>query len=352
MQRLKLYCDGIRKTPDELIELKVEGLKVVNTSKEFQAEGSLETFLTTSSLTPNMKQGLKIAVLSFYAKNRRRLEPDTAENIDVPEPKKRCPKTPDLIELESAFIYLRDKALLWFDASGPFRDGTIPLLLWRDLKATNDREIPYYLIIESSRLKGGGRGKYKGIMQVCFIHYLAAEKLEAYKKELAWKGYHLTEDDPIFIAYNKEGKIKPLSRHSIDAIFAEASLRAWHDLKKKRFSPQDLRSFVQSALENAGINTNIIAPILGHKPKGIDSHYSEHDVAELMVKFRLALPYLLPETIEDAEEANRKELSEQEDRLKRAQWKIAELEHQIQEMPIRIRTEMIMFPSLKKSYSD
>jgi hypothetical protein len=254
LQRLRLYCDGIGKTPDELIELKVDGLRAVNTSKEFQAENSLETFLTTCNLTPNMKQGLKIAVLSFYARNRRRLEKDTAQNVDVPEPKKRRPKTSDLIELENGFTYLRDKSLSAFIASTSFRDGTIPLLIWGDLKATNDPEIPYYLIIDSSRLKGKGRGKYKGIIQVGFIHYLAAEKLEAYEKELEWKGYQLNETDPIFIAYNKQSIVKPLSRHSIDALFTEASLRAWHDLKKKRFSPQDLRSFVQSALENAGVN--------------------------------------------------------------------------------------------------
>lgn len=293
-------------------------------------------------------------ILSFESgKTWYNMEPGTAENIEAPEPKKRCPKIHDLIELENAFTSLRDKALLWFDSSAPFRIETITELTWRDLKATNDPEIPYQLIIEASRLKGKGRGKYKGITQVCFIHYLAAKKLEAYKKELSWKGYRLEDGDPIFIPYKKEGKIKPLSKHSIDANFTEASLRAWHDTKKKRFSPQDLRSFVQSAMENAGINPNIIAQILGHKPKGVDSHYSEHDVAELMEKFRLALPYLLPQTIEDAKVASQKELSAQEEKINQQQWKIEQLEHQIEELPIRMRSEMIkMFPSLKKSYSD
>lgn len=333
LRRLKLYCNGIRKNPDKLIELKVEGLKAVNTPEEFQAEESLENFLNKSRLTPNMKKGLKIAVLSFYTRNRRSLEPDTAENIDVPEPKKRRPKTCDLIELENGFTYLRDKALLWFVASAPFRDGTIPLLLWGDLKATNDPEIPYYLIIDSSRLKGKGIGKYKGLKQICFIHYLASEKLDGYRKELSWKGYTLKEDDPIFITYKMEGEIKPLSRHSIDSLFAEASLRAWHDLKKKRFSPQNLRSFVQSVMENANINSNMIAPILGYKVKGVDFHYSEHDVAELMEKFRLALPYLLPENIENVKATNRKALSQHEDKLKQAQYRIEELERQIEELP-------------------
>jgi hypothetical protein len=103
LQQFKRYCDAVNKSPDELIELKIEGLKSINTSREFQAENLLETFLSTSHLTPNMKDAVKTAVLSFYARNRRRLEPDTAENVQVPEPKKRCPSTQDLLELENAF---------------------------------------------------------------------------------------------------------------------------------------------------------------------------------------------------------------------------------------------------------
>jgi hypothetical protein len=333
--------------------LKVEGLKAINTLMEFQAEDELEAFLARCNLTPSMKAGLRIAVLSFYARNRRRLISETGDNFEPPESKTRCPKNCDLPEFENAFRYLRDKALVWFIASAPFRDGTIPLLLWGDLIATNDPEIPYYLLIDSTRLKGKGRGKYKGIKQVGFIHHLAAKKLEAYKKELQWKGYPLTEKDPIFIAYNKEGNVNSLSRHSIDALFTNASLRAWHDLKKKRFSPQDFRSFVQSGMESAGIHPNMIAPILGHKVKGVDFHYSDHDIAELMEKFRSGLPYLLPENIENVKATNRKALTEQENKLLQAQWKIEALEKQIQEMPDKMRVELVkMFPMLKKTYAD
>jgi integrase len=208
--------------------------------------------------------------MSFYARNRRRLEPDTAQNIQVPEPKKRCPSTQDLLELENAFTTLREKALLWFVASAPFRLTSITRLKWRDLKPINDEEIPYSMVIESARLKGGGQGRYKGIRQVCFLHNRAPKKLEAYKMELTRKGYNITEDDPIFIPYRKEGKPTPFSPFSIEANFGEACLRAWHDLDKKKFSPHDLRSYVQTAMENAGVNPNIIAPILGHKPRGVD----------------------------------------------------------------------------------
>jgi hypothetical protein len=166
------------------------------------------------------------------------------------------------------------------------------------LKSTNDKEIPYSMVIESVRLKGSGVGKYKGIRQVGFLHHFASKKLEAYKMELVRKGYRITQDDPIFIPYRKEGIPTPFSPYSIESNFGEACLRAWHDLDKKRFSIHDLRSFVQTAMENAGVNSNIIAPILGHKLKGTDFHYSEHDIEDFKEKFRSALPYLLPQSVE------------------------------------------------------
>ena len=64
--------------------------------------------------------------------------------------------------------------------------------------------------------------------------------------------------------------------------FDEASLIAWHDLDKKRFSPQDMRDMLQGALENAKVNPNIISPLLGHKVKGVDKHYSNHEIDEFL----------------------------------------------------------------------
>jgi hypothetical protein len=163
LKRLKDYCDAVGKNPDELIHLKLDGLKHVGEPSEYQAENLLETYLATANLTVDMKVSFKTAIMSFYAKNRRRLESDVAENIERGEPKKRCPKIEDILQLENAMTTQRDKALLWFVASAPIRLGTIPKLKWKDLIATNDKDVPYYMLIESARLKGSGKGKYKGV---------------------------------------------------------------------------------------------------------------------------------------------------------------------------------------------
>lgn len=296
LPNLKKYCSWAKKNPDELIQLKIEGLQAVNTPKEFQAENLFENFLSTAKYPLTVTDSIRTTVLSFYKNNRRPLI--EIRDVDIPESKMRCPKSSDIPELENGFSFLRDKALLWFIASAPFRLETLTKLRWKDLKPTGDKEVPYSLLIEAERLKGSGKGKYRGLKQVGFLHSLAAQKLESYKKELERKGYTVTENDPIFLAYRKEKKIVVWSTNGIENNFGKACLRVWHDLEKKRFSPQDFRSYVQTALENAGINSNIISPLLGHKPRGIDFHYSEHDVKDLLQKYKTALPYLLPQTTE------------------------------------------------------
>ena len=60
-----------------------------------------------------------------------------------------------------------------------------------------------------------------------------------------------------------------------------------------------LRDFIQSQLENANVNANIIAPIMAHKPKNaVDGHYSSHLWQELLPKYKQALNYLLPVSVE------------------------------------------------------
>ena len=106
----------------------------------------------------------------------------------------------------------------------------------------------------------------------------------------------MNDDSPIFVGYHNNKKTLAITTPSINSAFDKCSLAIWHDLELKRFSPHDFRDFLQSGLENAGINANLISPILGHKVKGIDNHYSSHGIEELKEKYKTALPYLLPQT--------------------------------------------------------
>ena len=296
LPHFKKYCDWANKNPDELIQLKIEGLQNINTSKEFQAEALLEKFISNSKNTATMKEGIRTAVISFYRNNRRNLI--EVKDVETPEAKKRCPTSEDLLQLENNMTTARDKFLVWFVASSPARLDTLTKIRFGDLKPTNDKIVPYSFVIESARLKGAGRNKYKGLKHIGFLHQLANQKFEAYKIELQHKGIKFDEKSPLFIAYRKEKRIVAFGSNGIEHQFDRASLKAWHDLEKKRFSPHDIRDFVQSALENAGINSSMIAPFLGHKVKGIDASYSQHNIDDLMQKFKQALPFLLPQTVE------------------------------------------------------
>jgi integrase len=236
---LKKYCIAVKKTPDSLIALKVQGLKHTGDSKEFQAEKLLENYLFSVKLTDSIKEQIKASVMSFYKNNWRALNNQTAQNIGKPTPKQRTPTSKDLEKLESKMTSQRDRALIWFLASSGVRVGTLNKLTWQDLKPTQDSEIPYKMIIEAERLKGHGKGRYKGLKQICFIHRLAAGKLEEYKIEAKTKGYNFKLQDPIFIRYSNEGKIQAMKNALMDKVFTVASLTLWNDLEKKRFSPQD-----------------------------------------------------------------------------------------------------------------
>jgi hypothetical protein len=78
------------------------------------------------------------------------------------------------------------------------------------------------------------------------LHNLAYTKLEAYKKELIRKEYNITNDSPLFLAYRKQKRISPLLGGAIERLFADASLKAWHELKLNAFLPTILEvSFKQ-----------------------------------------------------------------------------------------------------------
>jgi len=78
-------------------------------------------------------------------------------------------------------------------------------------------------------------------------------------------------------------------------IFEMASLNAWGDLEKKRFSPHDFRDFVDNALKNARVVEVDRAPLIGHKIKGVEKHYQDPDHKDLMACFESALQFLSPD---------------------------------------------------------
>lgn len=136
-----------------------------------------------------------------------------------------------------------------------------------------------------------------------FLHSFAVKKLEKYKLELKEHNIPFSEDSHIFVTYARG---KGSKMEIID--FEDASLVAWQDLEKKRFSPQDMRDMLQGALENARVSPNIASPLLGHKVKGVDQHYSNHEIDEFLHAYLDALPWMVPQTVEGVKAETEKKL--------------------------------------------
>ena len=335
---LKRYCDAVAKTPTELLALKIEGLRNVATEKEFQAEDLLDSYLYNtpdSEVTVHIKIATLCAVKSFYKANWRELNSNVGKNLSLPEPQRRTPKLQDIIEMEDAMSFQRDKAILWFLESTPVRHATLVNLYWRDLKPTaqilkeirqesqgqlkrtieEDEQlaklVPYYIVLGAERLKGAGKGKYKGVKHIGFLHHYAVEKLEKYKLELKKYKIEITPDSPIFLALanNRSNDGKGDRLKGLSFIFSNACSMAWTD-ENKRFSPQDMRDFLQGALEKVEVNKNLISPLISHKVKGVDKHYSNHDIDEFLQVYAKALPLLIPQTVEEVKAETDHKLSE------------------------------------------
>jgi hypothetical protein len=108
LDSLKIYCDSVQKSPQQLIDIKVLGLQNVGKDLEWGAENLLEEYLSTWKLAPSAKLKMRNVLISFYKHNRRSLDPNVASNIknDQPAPKKRKGKVGAGECHHNSFFYL------------------------------------------------------------------------------------------------------------------------------------------------------------------------------------------------------------------------------------------------------
>jgi hypothetical protein len=66
-----------------------------------------------------------------------------------------------------------------------------------------------------------------------------------------------------------------------------------------------------SKLESDGVEGNLIKPMLAHKVRGFEYHYSSHKASELLENFKNALSWLIPKSVEEVEAYSKKKLEEE-----------------------------------------
>ncbi len=158
-----------------------------------------------------------------------------------------------------------------------------------------------------------------------------------------YKGHFTNAEKKLAV---KPKRIRVMTQSAINQVYDNASLSAWKDLEVRRFSPHDFRDFIQSQLENADINANIIAPIMAYKPRNaVDSHYSSHMWQELLPKYKQALPYLLPQTVEKVKSGLEQTKEQNEKRIKF-------LEQRLLDNGLSINKMMTDFSMLKATFEE
>jgi site-specific recombinase XerD len=277
------YCEATKKNPRQLIELK-------KNSKDHDAEDLLDEFVETAQKAnyPNsMIWDIVIAVKSFYKWNYADLSRGAGKITLVKVRPYRTPDRETLLKfLEGAHI--RDKAVITFIASTAISEGSMPQLKWSHVWSElieKDVDVPHIALM-SVEIKGKGKGKYEGIQQHTFLTPYAKKTLLAYKE---WRERKedkpITPEDYLFVSITQP--FKKLSIGNVTRIFTQRSKDAGI-----KFSPHDLRRFVQTGLETARLQPNWIKKILRHKVSGEENPYSQPKVEALRDGYRTALPYL------------------------------------------------------------
>jgi hypothetical protein len=224
------------------------------------------------------------AVKSFYKWNYCDLSRGAGKISRIKIKAYRTPDKETLLQFMEG-MQVRDKALVSLMACTGIAEGSIPRLRWKHVQEINEKEIPH-IALTNAEIKGGGKGKYENIEQHTFLTPHAKRMLLTYRKWRETKeGRALTPEDYLFTTLAQPYRVITLSE--LGAIFSRHSKAIGI-----KFSPHDLRRFVQTALETARLQPNWIKKILRHKVSGEENPYSQPKIASLRDAYKTALPYL------------------------------------------------------------
>lgn len=304
-------CTELSMSPDELLAHKFKSTKKAESPLEARAtENMLEKLIYEKSYTLMTKS----ALISFFKNNDFPLKPSFMSEMEqkekAPEEYKVIEDVTEVLKIEKVLQSIRDVAILWFLESTGMRRGSLKTLTWGDLKPTGNEDIPYYVELKPEQLKGKGRGKYRGVRQITFVHWYAREKLNEYRRWLhKWKRYiydsqrrpikkfeiEIADGTPLFVSMHlRDGKLRPLDPNSFYRRLTDAIILSKGNGVEKT-TPHDFRRFVESSLTKTNTNQKLIDLICAHKPKRRDIAYVHADWKELLLVYKKALPYLAPD---------------------------------------------------------
>jgi hypothetical protein len=272
------FCAWSGKTPTQLLVLKSN-----QSSKD--AEQLLDDFVADekSGFKNSVKFRITVAVKSFYKHNYCDLARASGViQLEKVKPYNK-PSKENLRKLWSWASNLRDKALITFVNSTAIAKETLSQLKWKHIQDDwQTAELPC-INCPSEILKGHGRGRYKGVQQITFLTGEAVRDLKLYKEWIEQKlGRTLTSEDNVWL--ETRAPYKPVAYEEFGKLIWRLSKGA-----SVPFSLHDARRYVNTALEEIGMNPNWARKIRGRKVRGEESPYSLPAIQQLGAKFKEAV---------------------------------------------------------------
>ena len=108
---------------------------------------------------------------------------------------------------------------------------------------------------------------------------------------------------------------------------------------KTKSLAHDFRDFLQGTLEKVEVNPNLVSPMLGHKVKGVDKHYSNHDIEEFLQVFVKALPLLVPLSVEQVRAESLQKLEEEKKAITSLEYENNELKTKINQVHTEVKEQ-------------
>jgi hypothetical protein len=291
-----LEKNGIAKEPTDLYNLAKEdndyGTKHVEVLEEFQED--CEDVQGVEGRIFN----ISVSVKSFYSfKGKNYQFPKSRGNYEYKNKKtKHLPKLEDVVPYIDSIPYLRNKTIVAMETCFPVRLESLTFLKWKHFKEVlENKELPHVFLI-SGEMKGKGQGLYAGINQHSFLTPFAKDYVLRWKAEyevLTGKKIDLSNpqslEEPFLISLKGKGKGEQLSYGALNNCFDRLKT------EKYPFTLHVWRTFVNTALEDAGIEKKYRDIIIGHKPEdAVEDAYSDKSIERLGTFFRGAIKFLDP----------------------------------------------------------
>ena len=275
---LHYYCEWAGMSPEQLLRLK-------NTFENSRAERLLDRFTIAQTMYPDStKFNVINAVKAFYRMNYRQLQ-SAAGSFEYTTKKAQASASKEVcMRLFRASYNPRDQALVMVGTGTAIAQETIPFLKWSYFEDDWVRQDVPCMVLPSAIIKGHGKGKYKGVMQVTFLTPEAKRVFLNYREWYQKQFSHVwLPEDFVFLSV-KDNVHEPLTTDSVSGVMMRLSKRAG-----VKYGIHDGRIRVQTALENVGVSPNWVRKIKGRKVKGEEAPYSKPAINQLRRKFCEAL---------------------------------------------------------------